>query len=266
MIVFPTFHGTLVRAPATAGFDPASTSPSIWLDASNNSYLYTLDTGGSLVTDGQQIGRWEDRSGNARHYTQATAGARPIFRSSGQNSFGFVEFTNHWLLSTAALSVLNNASGSTAIMALRYRSLPTSFTNAVWIARNTAADSARLGFGTGAAGTTQQHIIARRSGNPSVLNYITGSTAFQIHSARINHDTALMDHYQNGVVINANVATGLGIGPIDNLNSLRVSIGSHDGIAFAPVNISEIFIWNRALTATEISNMHTWILAKYTPI
>lgn len=266
MIVFPTFHGTLVRAPATAGFNPASTSPSIWLDASANAYLYTADVGGSLVTAGQAVGRWEDRSGNARHYTQATAGARPIFRSSGQNSFGFAEFTNHWLLSTAALSVLNNASGATAIMALRYRSLPTAFTNAVWFSRDTAADSARLSFGTGAAGTTQQHILARRSGNPSIFNYITGSTAFQIHSARINHQTALLDHYQNGVAVNANVATGLGTGQIDNLNSLRVSLGSHNGLSFAPVDISEIFIWNRALTDTEISNMHTWILAKYTPI
>jgi hypothetical protein len=266
MIVFPTFHGTLVRAPATAGFNPASTSPSIWLDASTNAYLYTADAGGSLVTAGQAIGRWEDRSGNARHYTQATAGARPIFRSSGQNSFGFVEFTNHWLLSTAALSVLNNASGTTAIMALKYRSLQTSFNNAVWIARNTAANSARLGFGTGAAGTAQQHCIARRSGDPSLLNYITGSTAFQIHSARINHSAALMDHYRDGVVINANVATGLGTGAVDNFNSQRVSIGSHDGITFAPVDISEIFIWSRALTDTEIANMHNWILTKYIPI
>ena len=265
MIVFPTFHGTLVRAPATAGFDPASTSPSIWLDASNNAYLYTSDTGGSLVANGQAIGRWEDRSGNARHYTQATAAQRPIFRSSGQNGFGYAEFNGHWLLSTAALSVLNNASGTTVIMALKYRSLPTAFTNAVWIARDTAVDSTRLGFGTGAAGTTQQHTIARRSGNPSLLNYITGSTAFQIHSARINHSTALMDHYRDGVVINANVATGLGTGSIDNLNSQRVSVGSHNGTDFAPVDISEVFIWNRALTDTEIANMHSWILTKYTP-
>lgn len=266
MIVFPTFHGTLVRAPATAGFDPASTSPSIWLDASNNAYLYTADTGGSLVTDGQAIGRWEDRSGNARHYTQATAAQRPIFRSSGQNGFGYAEFNGDWLLSTAALSVLNNAPGTTAIMALKYRSLPTTYTNAVWIARETQADSARLGFGTGAAGNTQQHTVARSNSSSQVLNYITGSTAFQIHSSRINHSTALLDHYRDGVAINANVATGLGTGNISTANSLRVSIGSHNGTAFAPVDISEIFIWNRALTDTEIANMHTWILSKYTPI
>lgn len=268
MIVFPTFHGTLVRAPSAGGFNPASTNPSIWLDASTNAYLYTLDSGGSLVTDGQAVGRWEDRSGNGRHYTQAVAGSRPVYRSVRQNGFGAVEFTSHWLDGNFnALSTLNNASGATAMMAIRYRSLPTAYTNAVWFSRNGNIEASRFAFGTGAASNTQQHMIARNlDGGSASTNYLTGSTAFQIHTGRVNHATALFDHYRDGVVINANVATGLGTANISNTNSWRVSLGTHNVATFALVDISEIFIWNRALTDTEISNMHTWILAKYTPI
>lgn len=48
-----------------------------WLDASDASTLYDATTGGSLVAADGGVGRWEDKSGKARHATQATANNRP---------------------------------------------------------------------------------------------------------------------------------------------------------------------------------------------
>jgi hypothetical protein len=60
------------------GFNPLSLGPALWLDASDSSTLYDATTGGSLVGAGGAVARWEDKSGNARHATQATLANRPL--------------------------------------------------------------------------------------------------------------------------------------------------------------------------------------------
>lgn len=57
------------------------TSLALWLDATVG--LYDSTSGGALVTTpGSTIGRWEDRSTNARHFTQGTVNSRPVLSSS----------------------------------------------------------------------------------------------------------------------------------------------------------------------------------------
>jgi hypothetical protein len=60
------------------GFNPLSLSPALWLDASDSNTLYDATTGGALVGAGGAVARWEDKSGNARHATQATLDNRPL--------------------------------------------------------------------------------------------------------------------------------------------------------------------------------------------
>lgn len=63
---------------------PLSLSPFIWFDPSDMSTLFQ-DTGGTtaVTADGQSVARINDKSGNARHATQATSTKRPVFRDSG---------------------------------------------------------------------------------------------------------------------------------------------------------------------------------------
>lgn len=49
----------------------------LWLDASDPNTLYDATSGGSLVTPDGTIARWEDKSGNLRHFTQPFSGIRP---------------------------------------------------------------------------------------------------------------------------------------------------------------------------------------------
>jgi hypothetical protein len=54
-------------------FDPTSiTGCQLWLDASDSTTLFDATSGGSLPTDGGNVKRWEDKSGNARHATEST--------------------------------------------------------------------------------------------------------------------------------------------------------------------------------------------------
>ncbi|MDX2138338.1 MAG: PKD domain-containing protein [Chloroflexota bacterium] len=60
---------------ASSAFTPADLSPWLWLRANVGVYK---DTAGAIVPNGgETIARWEDQSGNGRHFVQATANLRP---------------------------------------------------------------------------------------------------------------------------------------------------------------------------------------------
>lgn len=87
------------------GFNPLSLSPVLWLDASDSSTLFDATSGGNLVAAGGTVARWEDKSGNARHVTQATLSSRPIKVEGVQGGKSVVRFDGvNDLLSTAANS------------------------------------------------------------------------------------------------------------------------------------------------------------------
>ena len=75
-----------------SGFDPLSLSPAMWLDASDTNTLYDATTGGALVAANGAVARWQDKSGNARHATQATAGARPLRKDAMLNGKPVLRF------------------------------------------------------------------------------------------------------------------------------------------------------------------------------
>ena len=83
---------TLDGGGGDATFSPASlTSLALWLDATSG--LYSATSGGSLVTaNGAAIGRWEDRSTNARHFTQSTVNSRPVLASASLNGKNTITF------------------------------------------------------------------------------------------------------------------------------------------------------------------------------
>jgi hypothetical protein len=64
---------------------PGDIATALWLDAADPSTLFDATSGGSLVAADGAVARWEDKSGNGRHVTQATSGARPLRKTSIQN-------------------------------------------------------------------------------------------------------------------------------------------------------------------------------------
>jgi hypothetical protein len=73
-------------------FDPAKISGlAVWLDASDASTLFNATSGGSLPANNAIVARWEDKSGNGRHFTRATAN-QPTRVTSAVNSKDAVRF------------------------------------------------------------------------------------------------------------------------------------------------------------------------------
>jgi hypothetical protein len=61
-----------------------------WWDASDSATLFDATTGGSAVAADGGVARWEDKSGNGRHWFQATSGQRPARKASVRNSLDVI--------------------------------------------------------------------------------------------------------------------------------------------------------------------------------
>jgi hypothetical protein len=62
----------------------------LWLDAADPATLYDATSGGSLVNADGIVRRWEDKSGNGRHASEATYG--PTRKTSQQNGYSALLF------------------------------------------------------------------------------------------------------------------------------------------------------------------------------
>lgn len=86
------------RGIAAQAQPPRSTSPIplanlyIWLKADAGVYSDVAMT--TLATTSQTVGGWADQSGNLRHMTQNTGGARPTYLTGQQNSLPGIQFTS----------------------------------------------------------------------------------------------------------------------------------------------------------------------------
>lgn len=63
-----------------------------WWDASDSATLFDATSGGSAVAADGGVARWEDKSGNGRHWTQGTSGNRPARKTAVRNSLDVLRF------------------------------------------------------------------------------------------------------------------------------------------------------------------------------
>lgn len=93
---------------APAGFSPPLISGlQLWLDASDLSTLYQSSGGSSATADGDPVGYWADKSGNARHAIQASGTSKPALKLAIQNTKNILRFdgVNDFLaIATIAIS------------------------------------------------------------------------------------------------------------------------------------------------------------------
>jgi hypothetical protein len=98
---------------------PSQISPHTWIDFSDSATLFDATSGGSAVTNGVGIARAEDKSGNARNFTQSTSLARFTWTANSQNGLGVaVADGGDWLTSVSSAATwafLNNATGGTVL-------------------------------------------------------------------------------------------------------------------------------------------------------
>ena len=96
-ILFNVFHA--LGLSVSASFTPDHlTGLKLWLDAGDETTVYTTSTGDTLAINDQPVGRWEDKSGSGLSAWQSTASRRPMMVEDGLNGRPVVRFSgDQWL-------------------------------------------------------------------------------------------------------------------------------------------------------------------------
>ena len=76
-------------------WNPSMISTSLWLDAADQTTLFTTDAGSTQSTNGAEVGRWKDKSGNGRHATQTASANRPSCLTNALNGRQGVQFSSN---------------------------------------------------------------------------------------------------------------------------------------------------------------------------
>jgi hypothetical protein len=168
------------------------------------------------------------------------------------------------MTSSLALGVMRNVPGATLLSVHRWRTLTgTNLNHVMFFSSGSAADSSRVTSVGGLVSNNVSLFTRRQDGTGgNQLHYPLTANAwiFFLGVADFANTDGFL--YINGSQYASNLSWE-GTGNTTNSDSLRASIGSHNGSNFSPIDVAEMFAWNRALTTTEISNMHTYLTNKY---
>lgn len=78
--------------PVNTASLPYTTNLFAHFDADDGATIFDSNSGGSATTNGGEVGRWEDKSGNGRHFVQSVANSRPLLRTGNRNGRSGIEF------------------------------------------------------------------------------------------------------------------------------------------------------------------------------
>ena len=256
-----------------AGFTPYKIAGlQLWLDASDQSTLYQ-SSGGSLATaDGDPVGYWTDKSGNARHATQTDGTKKPAIKLGVQNNRNAILFdgSNDRLVisnSTSSLSFLHQSNSSIFIV-FRYSTL-----NEGAVFDSTGGASSKRGISlyvrsTGNADFFITNGTATGTSGAVVFNlsstsYISSSFALLSFINQPTNSTLAnrsFGYKNGGSAFNNNASTG----SISAANATHnMQIGEWNGGGSMNGYISEIVIYNQSLSSSDRSVVEGYLLTKW---
>jgi len=238
----------------------------LWLDAAAPETLFDATTGGSLVAADGAVARWEDKSGNGRHATQATSGRRPTRKTGTQNSRAVLRFDgSNDFMQRQSFSFFN----------------ATGFTGFVVARSDETADRWAITWTIPGDNDDYGLIILRRDGATPAQNQFS----FSNNNARITETTettgfAALTHrvtsgsmtaHRNGNLIGTQSVTATGTGDggrnvptrsILNIGAL-VRPANPDGVLFFKGDIAEIIWYDSGLSDTDRSAVEQYLISKW---
>jgi hypothetical protein len=229
----------------------------LWLDATSG--LYDATTGGAAVTaNGAYIARWEDRSGNARHFSQATVNSRPTLATAGLNSKATIFFdgTDDFLDATYSRPY----AAQTLFLVVR---VDLAKAQIGIFAESQAAASDQSLYLPAVAGPTS---IGSTTDGSATRRSASAYTLATYYLATFTHSGTTIANYLNGV---AAVAEGDTF-PGGTYNVARARLGGRinsNGTNVSGVNlqgsIGEVIAYDRLLTTSERDTVHAYLSTKW---
>jgi hypothetical protein len=241
--------------PTPTGFDPRRIAGlQLWLDGSDSS-TFTLN--------GSTVSEWRDKSGNSRHFAQATAAQQPVAASNVKNGRGAVAFTNDWMTGTYTYTF-----GSFFIVWNQPTTVSGDANPSVFSARKSSADkvaNGSLGLGLAVGPTTiaadkLTHVTVSPSEPGSYrLNGVDGGSAL---TPTVFADGGVAprtspDRWQYLSAVLTTPVTG----------SKPVVLGADSftvsGRLMQNGHIGEILIYDTALSASQVTRVTNYLIARW---
>lgn len=238
-----TIHGALPFQLAAPGAAPLQIPGlTLWLKADVGAYT---DAGITLATDGQTVQQWNDQSGNRTLATQATPSARPTFKTSVQNGLPVIRNVK---ANGTDLSIGGALTALTAAEVFIVLASPsTSVSNGLWT-MGTGGDTGFYYFSDGniydSFGSNVRYGPITPVASP--LGFHELNITAQAGSWVLRQDQNVLSTQGTNTV--AWAATGL-------IGASSAAAGSDD--------IGEIIVYNRALLASERTQIHNYLRSRW---
>lgn len=244
-------------------FTPSAISGlELWLDASDASTLYDATTGGSLVAANGGVARWEDKSGNSRHFTQSTAENRPARKTSDINGLDAVLFDG-------SNDVLHRSPESWAFL------YPISVFCVFRATAFTASYNALWDFYTASSIGTAGHTgLIKSNGKSAVYTQDTASTSPNYDgNGAVTYSTATTHIFSASIADNAISSRGDGAsdGSFTDSFTLRTNLGGSNleigaSAKYSRYNenrIAELIVYSGTLATADRDLIEGYLAAKW---
>lgn len=224
----------------------------LWIDGSDPSTMYDATTGGSLVAADGTIARWEDKSGNARHFTQSSSTIRPVRKTSVKNGLNAVAFTNDWMGSVFTYTV-----GSMFVV----WNHPTTVTGDTfpYIVASRSSSSDKV-----ANGTLQYGLVM-----PSTTTIATDPSPSGV-TARLNGASAGSNFFNYSIGLSARTSpdrwnyTSATFTAVTGQKSFVVGADSYSSVRFMQDgHIGELIAYSTALTSAQVLAVEAYLVNKW---
>jgi hypothetical protein len=232
--------------PRVSGFNPKSVSGlEVWLDG-NDASTFTLN--------GSAVSEWRDKSGNSRHFAQATALLQPTRAESVKNGKAGVAFTNDWLTGSYTYSI-----GSIFVVWEHPSSVGADPYPAIVSTRSTNSNKVSNGtmnFGLIVPDTVNNVAVDPTPSSASyILNGATPGAGFNLYYAGIAGRTS-PDRWQQ---LSATFSPVSGSKPV----VLGADAFSSSDRAMDNGHIGELLIYSTALTDIQVSAVNRYLSSKW---
>jgi hypothetical protein len=241
-------------------FSPVNFSPAIWLDASDGSTMYQERTGVSATTlvasDGDPIGTWRDKSGNARHVTASSDAKRPTYKvatHNGRSSIYFDGVNDNFIITS---SILSGMSGYSIFM-VRQWEVP-GVTGVIFAGSNNTFEY--VAVLAGSVTGRRSYISAGNYGSTATLSLSSSVVSLIYDGTKSNNATRLVRR-TNGA---QDALSFAGTIPATSEAHTSITIGSlTDSANWFKGYILEIVVLSSTATADKISQMERYLAAKW---
>ena len=236
-------------------FNPSRISNlDLWLDAADGDTLFDATSGGNFVsTNGFAVKRWEDKSGNGTHATEATNA--PTLLTDSKNRLSTLNFNASKYISCSFTS--KTFTQQTVFLVLQFSTSTASFGRAFTQTVSGSQDFAISG-----------HYIPllRNSTTNEIGSYANGAPQSTVAAVNQVWYIARARHSGSALTVSLNGSSGINTSHTLNRNFDLYRIGAHNiggDTAYWNSIISEVIVYTRNLTDSESNLVINYLNSKW---